>query len=222
MAIDMTKYTTMPRWMNVIIDAILPPKNDVEAARSLSDEELASLFSPRLAHEPWLLALFPYREAKIRALVRSIKFYGETTPLVRVAEVSAGFIAELISDRRQMSGWDTPLPIPIPSSQKRLRTRGYNQVERIAEAFLPTLAGAILYEPGALSREDRKSQVRVKRNERTDNIYGAFSVTEPAKVFGKQVVLLDDVVESGSTMKDARRALLAAGASDVLGIAITH
>lgn len=208
--------------LQAVFDALLPPRGEVEVARRLTPEALASVFRPVAAREAWIVALFPYREEKIRALVRAVKFYGEQKPLPHLADAAYGFLLELIADRRLMHGWNTPLLIPVPSSPLRLRQRGYNQTERIASEFAKALGEAVLYAPKALARTDRKSQVRIPRKKRGENVRGTFYVPDEGAIKGRHVLLLDDVVESGATMKDARRALCAAGALDVLGIAITH
>ena len=208
--------------LRAILDSVLPPRGEVEVARTLTPEALASYFHPVAVREAWIIALFPYREEKVRALVRAVKFYGEQKPLRLLAGSAYGFLLELVADRRLLHGWNTPLLVPIPSSPARLKERGYNQTERIAAAFADAFGEAVLYAPRALARTDRKSQVRVPRKKRTENIRGAFYVPDEGAVRGRHVILLDDVVESGATMKDARRALTAAGALDVLGIAIAH
>lgn len=204
-----------------ILDWFLPPRGDVETARLITEEILANLLHPTLAREAWIFALYPYKDARIRALIKSVKFYGERPPSA-IESVVGGFLIEFISDKRLFSGWNTPLVVPIPASPKRLKERGYNQVERFAERIFPALHGSAEYATDVLKRSDRESQVRIPRTKRTHNIEGAFFVPNPELVRGKQIILLDDVVESGATMKDARRALLSAGASDVIGIALTH
>jgi ComF family protein len=212
----------MPPWLDAVVDAILPPRPDVVLARTLTKEALRKKLRPRLTHEPWLLAFFEYQDPSVRALIRAVKFYGDTKTLPALGEVTSDFLMDMISDRREMAGWNTPLLVPMPASKKRLRERGYNQVERIGKALMPFLGEAVIYAPNALVRQDRESQVRIPREERAKNISGAFFVPNTEAVSGKQIILLDDVVETGSTMKDARRALLAAGASEILGIAIAH
>lgn len=212
----------MPSWLDALIDAVLPPKKDVALARTLTPAYIKGAMRIRLAKEPWLLALFEYQDPGIRALVRAVKFSGETRALPILAESASEILTDMIADKVNMAGWSTPLLVPMPASKKRIRERGYNQAERIAEAFLPYIKESVQYAPRALARHDRKSQVEVERAERGKNIRNAFYVPRPEFVSGKQVILIDDVVETASTMKDARRALFAAGVSDVLGIALSH
>ena len=210
------------RLLSQIIDVILPPKDDVRIAEALDAVTLTRLMRPHLAKEHWVVSLFPYSDPRIRALIRAVKFYGAVTPLPIVAEIIGGYLLEMIADKRSFSGWNAPLLVPIPSSALRLRTRGYNQTERFAEALLPALGAAVLYEPKALVRKDAKSQTMIPRASRAENMKNIFSAPDPGVVKGKQIILFDDVVESGATLKDARRALLSAGAADVFALAIAN
>lgn len=208
--------------LKTVIDWIFPPKDDVQHAEALTLEDFEKIFHPRLAKEAWIVAMFPYSHPSVRALIRSVKFYAATKPLPLVGGLIGDYLIEYISDKKLFSGWNTPLLIPIPSSKKRLRERGYNQTERFAFHIYESLGEAVTYEPHVLAREERESQTRVPRSKREANAASAFFATQPEKIRGKQIILIDDVVESAGTMKDARRALLSAGAADVLGIAIAH
>lgn len=212
----------MLRALLSILDAFLPPKDDAKRASRITEAELQALFHPRLAKEAWIISLFPYSNPSVRALIRGVKFYGVTAPLHAVGAIAGECILEYISDKKSFAGWNTPLLIPIPSSEKRLRERGYNQAERFASALLPTLMEAVEFAPEILKRKERESQTRVPRAEREKNAAGAFFVVNPALVSRRHVILIDDVVESAGTMNDARRALLSAGAADVFGVAIAH
>lgn len=216
------KIYHVPPFIRTVIDLLLPPPEDVTVARLISEHALASSFHPRLAREAWIVALFRYSDPAVRAMIRAAKFYNETAPIQSAMRLASDYIVDAIGDKKRLSGWRTPLLIPMPLSKKRLYERGYNQVERFAEALMTYLEGSVAYAPKALAREDRESQVRMKREDRADNIEGAFFAPVPDLVRGRHVILLDDVVESGATLKDARRALSAAGVLDVLGIGIAH
>lgn len=212
----------MRQWLSTILDALLPPKEDAKRASQITETELVTLFHPRLAREAWIMSLFPYSNPLVRALIRGVKFYGVTTPLPYVGRIVGEYLLEYIFEKKSFSGWDMPLIIPIPSSEKRLRERGYNQAERFASALMPTLTESAQFAPNALAREDRESQTRIARSAREKNATGSFYIPEGVNISGKHIILIDDVVESGGTMKDARRALLSANAADVFGVAIAH
>jgi len=206
-----------------ILDALIPISSESAIARSLSEETLAELLHPMIHRDKqWIVALFPYRNPKVRALIRAIKYRGEKAPLPALGRILADEIIQILADKKTLGGWRNPLLVPIPSSSARLKSRGYNQVERITLATLPHLEAEVTYAPDVLGREDRASQVEVLKSEREKNIAGAFSVIRPEKVSGMHVILIDDVAETGTTLSDARRALIGAGASEVIAITLAH
>lgn len=206
-----------------ILDALIPISSESAIARSLSEETLTELLHPMIHRDKqWIVALFPYRNPKVRALIRAIKYRGEKAPLPALGRILADEIIQILADKKTLEGWRNPLLIPIPSSSARLKSRGYNQVERIILATLPHLEGQVTYAPDVLGREDRASQVEVLKSEREKNIAGAFSVIRPEKVSGMHVILIDDVAETGTTLSDAKRALIGAGASEVIAITLAH
>ncbi|TAK58753.1 ComF family protein [Patescibacteria group bacterium] len=206
-----------------ILDALIPISSESAIARSLSEETLAELLHPMIHRDKqWIVALFPYRNPKVRALIRAIKYRGEKAPLPALGRILADEIIQILADKKTLGGWRNPLLVPIPSSSARLKSRGYNQVERIVLATLPHLEAEVTYAPDVLGREDRASQVEVLKSEREKNIAGAFSVIRPEKVSGMHVILIDDVAETGTTLSDAKRALIGAGASEVIAITLAH
>ena len=214
--------TPLSELLSGLLDAVLPPHEDVRRARAVSAQELDALLSPHAAGAQWVTALFPYRDPRIRAIVRAVKYHGEKKALAPAAAMLGEYIFEAVSEKKLLSGWQRPLIVPMPASPRRMRERGYNQAERILEAALPLLGNAAEFSSRALAREDRESQVSVERSKRNENIRNAFYVPDVSLVSGRFVILVDDVVESGSTLSDARRALKASGAKSVIAIALAH
>lgn len=206
-----------------LIDSLIPLSSESVIARSLSEETLHELLHPMIHRDkPWITALFPYRNPKVRALVRAIKYRGEKAPLPALGRITADEVAHTLSQKQNLEGWSRPLLIPIPSSPERLRSRGYNQAERITLAMLPHLETIVDYAPDVLGREDRPSQVKVSKMEREKNISDAFFILRREKVRDLYVVLVDDVAETGTTLEDAKRALMDAGAEGVIAITVAH
>ncbi|GGH32687.1 amidophosphoribosyltransferase [Alsobacter metallidurans] len=111
---------------------------------------------------------------------------------------------------------DGPVIAPVPLHWTRLWRRRMNQAGALAAAVAQE-SGAELA-PDALERRRRtRSQVGLTRNERAENLQGAFAVTEAGKlaIKGRRVLLVDDVYTTGSTANAASRALLRGGAEAV-------
>jgi len=116
---------------------------------------------------------------------------------------------------RELLG-DADLIVPVPLHRTRLWSRRFNQAAVLAKV-VSNVSGVAL-SPLALARVKRtRQQVGLTRPQRADNLQGAFKVPAGAKpqIEGRRIVLIDDVLTTGSTANAAARALLRAGARDV-------
>lgn len=106
--------------------------------------------------------------------------------------------------------------VPVPLHRFRLVWRKFNQSAELARA-LGSLAGKpVLIDAVRRIRRTRR-QVGLGARARQDNVRGAFSVTERGReaLFGRRVVLVDDVYTTGATVFAVTRALKRAGVADV-------
>ena len=114
----------------------------------------------------------------------------------------------------ELTGCD--LVVAVPLHWSREIARGYNQAEEIARPLarqlgLPRIRG--------LRRARRTpAQTRLDRAQRVANLRGAFRARGPARVCGKAVVLVDDVVTTGATIAAAAACLKGAGARRVVAL----
>jgi ComF family protein len=109
--------------------------------------------------------------------------------------------------RADFSGSATLVPVPL--HPKRLAERGYNQSALIARALGRELGWNVC--ATALGRRrDTSAQARLGRSQRLHNVDGA--LIERARLDGKHVVLVDDVVTTGATASACKEALERAGA----------
>lgn len=150
---------------------------------------------------------FPVREAIIRLKYKRDMGLGDilAVPLAQLA---------------QSLNWPIDIVTPVPSGRKRIKERGYNQVELIARPF--SLAMGLDYRPSALKRKrETVSQVGLSAAERKKNVQDAF-VADPRLVRGKTVLVMDDVSTTGSTLSSCSDALFYAGAKDVFALTVAR
>lgn len=104
--------------------------------------------------------------------------------------------------------------LPIPLHPKREARRGFNQAEKLASILGKILNWEIANDV-LVRKKNTKPQVELPAAERRKNVIGAFKVINRRKVLGKNFILVDDLVTTGSTLKSASLALKRAGAKSV-------
>jgi len=148
----------------------------------------------------------------VRGLVHLLK-YESVRP---VARPLGGMLAQAIAELLAGCADAKPLLIPVPLHKSRRRSRGFNQSELIARAAAKRLPQRLEVACGALVRQrDTVSQVGLTREERIANVRDAFRVADAARVRGRDVVLVDDVMTTGTTLSECARVLKKAGAKRV-------
>jgi ComF family protein len=100
---------------------------------------------------------------------------------------------------------------PVPLHPKRIKNRGFNQALLLARTFpeVPVAREAVV------RTRHTVPQVGLNPKERQDNVKGAFAVPDPGLVKGKNVLLIDDLFTTGSTVKECAKVLRKAGARRV-------
>jgi len=152
-------------------------------------------------------------EGGLRELIHILK-YGQVRP---AANVLGRMLSEVIEGLERGFGPGTVVVVPVPLHVRRLRQRGFNHSDLIARAALkqgPT-ERLVLHTKILERRRDTQSQTGLTRHQRRENIRGAFVVAKPEALSGREVLVVDDVFTTGTTVSECARVLLRAGASKV-------
>jgi ComF family protein len=151
----------------------------------------------------------------VRAALHQLKYGGERRLALPLAEAMAS--------RWRTAGAGGWLVVPVPVHAGRARQRGYDQAVLLAAAVSRQLELPWI---SALARERRTSpQFELGRKARRANVTGAFAMRGPreaAAILGSWVVLVDDVVTTGSTLTACADALYEAGAMAVSGLTVAR
>lgn len=153
---------------------------------------------------------FVYEEP-IGQVVRRLKYNGEKY----LAEELAEHLKKcFLKDMRYADGI-----VYVPTSQKRIKERGYNQSFLLAKELakkieVPLLEGVIV------KTRETKSQVGLTEKQRKENLQGSFKVTDKSAVEGKRILVVDDVLTTGTTVETMARVLSKAGASQIIALTV--
>jgi predicted amidophosphoribosyltransferase len=200
--------------LNALVDTLSPPHCCICALPLRGGEahacaECVALIDPDAADpvDPGPLrgatSVAAYR-GPIRDAVRALKFEGQTW---RAAPMGA------IAAPRLPTSVGAAVVVPIPSSPERLRERGYNPAGLLARAVarevgLPVAWDALYRRDGGARQADRSLRDRAL-------IASAWRPGRARAIRGRDVILVDDVVTSGETIRSAAAVLLALGGRSV-------
>lgn len=156
-----------------------------------------------------------YYGGPVRSAVRAFKFSEKNY----LGAVFAGILHQILVESHLYSHID--LLVPVPISAERLRLRGYNQAALMAGA-LARRSGLEMEEP-LIRRVQGAAQSSLLRSERITDAAGRFAAAPEAGriVKGRAVLLIDDVLTTGSTIRETGRLLLEAGACYVIAACLS-
>jgi len=144
------------------------------------------------------------RGSRIRKLIHLLKYSGRKD----IGLMLGGLYGSVLAESGFTTGIDMIVPVPLDPARER--RRGYNQSRCIAEGIashcgLPVRSDILL-------RTGRSgSQTSRGRYERWENVEGLFAVGRPGDIAGSHVLLVDDVITTGSTVEACVTALQSAG-----------
>ena len=154
-------------------------------------------------------------DGALRGMIHLLKYEAMLPAADSLAELLAPVIQPL-AER-----CDGPaLLVPVPLFKSKQRQREFNQSALIARAViekLPQEVRARLESADSvlLRQRDTRSQTGLTRHQRRENMRGAFVVSDAAKVAGRDVILVDDVLTTGTTAAECARVLRRAGAKKI-------
>jgi ComF family protein len=155
-------------------------------------------------------------DGNIKKMITDIKYHY----YFHMSETLAIFLANFVYHSKVLESIHPRVSLPIPLHSAKRRERGFNQSELLANTLAKTLkiptTNKVLWK-----KRSTQSQAGLKRDDRLKNLSDSFEVTIKLKKTDT-VLLVDDVVTTGSTLSVAAKALKQAGAGKVYGIALAH
>jgi competence protein ComFC len=150
----------------------------------------------------------------LRELIHRFKYSGHYHLRALLAEL----LMEAFDDDRLKNPID--LIIPVPLHPTRQRERGYNQSEALAEIVSKKRGIPMIR---ALKRRiPTETQTQFDRKQRMQNLRNAFVLRDNSFVNGKSLLLLDDILTTGSTLAECAQVLRYAGASSIRAVTVAR
>lgn len=162
---------------------------------------VAQRLSGRIPFENATALYFFSKSGKVKKLIHQLKYKGNYKVGIKLGE-------QLGKTLNKLPNWQTvDIAIPIPLHPKRLKQRGYNQSEAIAEGLgtvmdLSVEANLVKRKVNNTSQTKRKDTMS-----RWENVKGIFSLKDTSNLEGKHFLILDDVITTGSTMEACAMAI---------------
>jgi ComF family protein len=157
-----------------------------------------------------------YYEGAIKECVKQFKYYGKLKLMDLFRPVVRSFLNETESFPAEVHG---AIPVPIHPSKRRLR--GYNQSELIA-GILSREISVPVHRHALIKTRNTGPQTALARTRRIRNLDGSFAAVDRMLVTGKNLLLVDDIVTTGTTLEACGRELLKAGARCVYAFTLAR
>jgi len=152
----------------------------------------------------------------MREAIHNFKYNSRPKHGIFLGSLMANYANEVLPQNTSID-----IVIPVPLHKAKQRERGFNQAEILAHAICAQ--HNLVLDTSTLTRMRNTSrQADLTAAERTENLDGAFTVQDPSTVAGKNILIIDDIFTTGSTIEACRAALLVCGARRIFSYSLAY
>ncbi|MEA2103876.1 MAG: ComF family protein [Candidatus Cloacimonadota bacterium] len=156
---------------------------------------------------------------KYNPIIKNLMHNFKYAEFKKLANYLGAYLVECLLEYPFISQIDYVIPIPLHKVKKR--SRGFNQADLIAEFVANKLN--IKFSSTLITRKKfTKSQTKLSKEKRKKNVSGAFCVPNPQILHGKNILLIDDVLTTGSTLSAAVSEILKTGANKIFAATLAR
>lgn len=200
----------MRKLLSTILETLFPERPDHKIVRTAGENELAALL--RVEDTGDFVALLPFEETLVRAVVHEAKFKGNDRAWRLLADVLARYLRHCKKDT---------LVIPVPLSLKRRWKRGYNQVGEVVRRAAAKAPQVTVAEHLMIRVRETAPQTSLTRVERMENVKEAFRLVGRLPSEVSEILIIDDVATTGATLRAAKDAFRGTGVT-VTCLSLAH
>lgn len=207
------------------IISLLFPENCVicgETNTSLCQDCIQKLPKATFLEDPWIHSLFSYQNKQVRKVVHTLKFSHTQSIAHHLGPHVHELIQNTISDKIKLDKNNLITLLPVPRMQLHLNARGFDAVLALCESIKVQDTNQYVIENTSIIRVNTKAQVGLSRQERLLNMKNAFYAKHNQALLGCTVCIVDDVMTTGSTLRELKKVCLVAGAKEVFAVTIAH
>ncbi len=190
--------------------------NAIQSINKVTSEDLKKLRN-RVASD-YAFTLYDFKEdSPIQQIIHHFKYRGMKKLGIYLGEIIG---KELINDSNAIvKTFDIIIPVPLYKTKER--ERGYNQAEYLCKGINNQLQKEFIKDIVKRTRHT-KSQTKLSLSERIENVKDAFEINKKykGKISGKRIILVDDVITTGSTLNEVIKELITEDVSQIFVITI--
>lgn len=168
-----------------------------------------------------IISIYQYKNPTIKRILWNLKYKGRSFVAKDLSQVMSDKIIGELEDLSIFEDMQNIFLVPLPMSKERLKERGKNHALLLCDAISEKINIQTL--DCLIKTKDTKRQALIKnRSKRLSNVKNSMDMKKGFDVKGKNIVLVDDIITTGATIKEAKRVLRNYGARKIFAIVVAH
>ena len=159
-----------------------------------------------------------YNNFLIKKLIKRFKYEPFLKDLSQTLTSLIMAHLQLIDHKPDFSNFNI---IPVPLHKKRLKWRGFNQAEELAQEIALFLNTPLILN-NLIRLKNNPSQINLSARTRKENVKDVFSCQNSKEIKNQKILLVDDIYTTGSTMIECAKILKENGAKEVIGMVVAR